>query len=110
MNIEHRADRNNKESEGATHMHDITDIQEAAVTGRIDALRHEAAALRAGREQDRLRKHAAGGTDADHPIDLRSRRVRVGRWLVAVGQAIAGSASTATDDPCGDGDRLAPAA
>jgi hypothetical protein len=111
MTIEHRADRNNKQTQGATTMHDITEIQEAAVAGRIAALRHEAAETRAQREQDHLRDHATSGTDADHPIDLPSRRVRLGRWLVAFGQTIAGSTSAGTDDPCGEGhDRLAPAA
>jgi hypothetical protein len=111
MTIEHRADRNNKQAQGATTMHDITDIQEAAVAGHIAALRHEAAETRARREQDHVRDHATSGTDADHPIDLPSARVRLGRWLVAFGQALAGSSTAAADDPCGDGrDRLAPAA
>ena len=112
MIIEHWADRNSRQTEGTTNVHDITDIQDAVVAGRIATLRGEAAALRAEREQDHFRKHAASGTDADHPIDLPSPRVRLGRWLVAFGQAIAGhSASTGTDDPCGNGgDRLAPAA
>jgi hypothetical protein len=92
-------------------MHDITEIQEAAVAGRLAALRTEAAETRAQREQDHLRDHATSGTDADHPIDLPSRRVRLGRWLVAFGQAIAGSRSAGADDPCAEGhDRLAPAA
>ena len=111
MTIEHTADRNNKQTQGATTMHDTTDIQEAAVAGHLAALRHEAAETRARRELNHLRDHATSGTDADHSVDLPSTRVRLGRWLVAFGQAIAGSPRSATDDPCGDGrDRLAPAA
>lgn len=100
-------------------MRDITNIQEAFVADHIAALRREGSALRAERERDHLREHAAAGTDAsDHPADLPSRRVRLGRWLVAMGEAIAGSsrstkAATGTaalagmtageDDPCGEG-------
>ena len=62
---------------------------------------------------------AAAGTEPfDHPADLPSRRVRLGRWMVAVGQAIAGprpmtpvrdgeplsAAYRPVNDPCGDGD------
>jgi hypothetical protein len=108
-------------------MRDITNIQEAFVADHIAELRREGSALRAERERDHLREHAVEGTTAaDHPFDLPSRRVRLGRWLVAFGEAIAGpSRSTRpvgatsravaqperSDDPCGDThDRLAPAA
>jgi len=105
-------------------MRDITNVQEAMVADHIAALQREGAALRAERARDRLRKGAAVNEATAHPADLPSRRVRIGRWLVAIGEAIAGSkrpareASTsvaagqdAHDDPCGDArDRLAPAA
>ena len=105
-------------------MRDITNIQEAFVADHIAGLWREGSALRAERERDHVREHAAAGTIAtDHPDDLPSRRVRLGRWLVAFGEAIAGSTrpvsatsralaqSDRNDDPCGDShDRLAPAA
>jgi len=100
-----------------------TSIQEALVAARIADLRREAAALHAERERDHLRGHAATVADpTDRIADLPSRRVRIGRRLVALGEAIAGtarptgqasrslSATSAGDDPCGEGqDRLAPA-
>lgn len=106
-------------------MRDITNVQEAMVADHIAALQREGAALRAERARDRIRKQAAAvGEAASHPAHLHSRRVRIGHWLVAFGEAIAGSKRPATststsiaagqgahDDPCGDGrDRLAPAA
>ena len=105
-------------------MHNMTTIQEALVAAHIADLQREAGTLRAERDRDHLRERAAGGTDAyDHLADRPSRRVRIGRRLVAFGEAIAGTArptggasrpvpatSAGTDDPCSDGqDRLAPA-
>ena len=105
-------------------MRDMTNIQEALVAARIADLQREASALRAERDRDHIRAHATAGTDSyDHLDDLPSRRVRIGRRLVAFGEAIAGTArptggasrsltatSGADDDPCGDSqDTLAPA-
>ena len=101
-----------------------TSIQEALAAARIADLRREAAALHAEHERDLVRGRAAIGADRnDHLADLPSRRVRIGRWVVAFGEAVAGSTratgsasrsltatSAGTDDPCDDGhDRLAPA-
>lgn len=106
-------------------MTDMYNHHQTIVADHIADLQREAAILRAERERDRRRKHAATGTDPTaHPTVLPSRRVRIGRWLVAVGEAIAGTrrsssregrsmaaSGAAADDPCGDGhDRLAPAA
>jgi hypothetical protein len=105
-------------------MRDITSIQEAFVADHIAALRSEGSALRAERERDHAREDVADVTDAsEHRFEAASRRVRIGRWLVAVGEAIAGSTrsaqrsrATATEadsinDPCGDShERLVPAA
>lgn len=106
-------------------MTEMIDLQQAFVADHIADLEREGSAIRAERERDHLRAHAAAGTEAgDHPADLPSRRVRLGRWLVAVGEVISGSTrpTTATmsaaaarfapaNDPCDDGnDRLAPAA
>ena len=73
-------------------MRDITTIQEALVAAHIDALRSEASAVRARRERDDLRQHAAAGADVDdHSADRPPRRVRIGHWLMAFGEAVAGS-------------------
>jgi hypothetical protein len=103
----------------------MNDLQQALVADHIANLEREGTALRAERQRDHLREHAAAGTNATtRGGDLPSRRVRVGRWLVTFGERVAGSsrASAASDrtgrsafvshdDPCGDGnDRLAPAA
>ncbi len=105
-------------------MRDITNIQAAFVADHIAALRREGDALRAERQRDHRLEHQ-GADEIDPRADLPSRRVRIGRWLVAVGEAIAGSRRTTketatrltstttatTDDPCGEGhDRLMPAA
>ena len=69
---------------------DITVIQHAAVTDRLADLAREGAALRAERNRDHLREHAAApDEELTHPVDLPSQRVRLGRWLVAIGEAIA---------------------
>lgn len=106
-------------------MRDITNIQEAFVADHIAALRSEGSALRAERARDHAREKAAESFDAsEHRFEGVSRRVRIGRWLVAFGEAVAGSTRSASgtsralatasdrgDDPCGDGnDRLVPAA
>lgn len=97
-------------------MRDITTIQEALVDAHITALRSEASELRAKRDRDHLRQHATAGVDVDdHSGDRPPRRVRIGRWLVSFGEAIAGStrsahgtpramagASSGKNDPCGD--------
>ena len=104
----------------------MIDLRQALVADRIADLEREGTAIRAERERDHRREHALAGTDAtNHPADLPTRREQLGRWLVAVGQAIAGprpstpvrigepiSASfRAGNDPCDDGnDRLATAA
>ena len=125
MNIEQMTDRNNTTTNrsGVTQM---IDLQRALVADHIADLERESMALRAERERDHLREHATAGTEAtDHRADLPTRRVRLGRWLIAAGRAISGprpatlvrdgepmSASVvAQDDPCDDGhDRLATAA
>ncbi len=103
---------------GRNGVTDMIDLQRAAVADHIADLAREGAALRAERSRDHLREHAAAPDEAlTHPADLPPRRVRLGRWLVAVGEAIAGPARPApvpfsrAVQPCDDGpDRLAPAA
>ena len=74
----------------------MLELQQAAVAAHISDLAREAAALRAERARDELRGHA---TEADEAFNQRSsappRRVRLGRWLVGVGRAIAGPADPA---------------
>ncbi|MEO5941096.1 MAG: hypothetical protein ABIZ72_08890 [Candidatus Limnocylindrales bacterium] len=102
----------------------MIDLQLALVADHIAGLEREGTAIRAERVRDHLRAHASAGTDAVHPVDLPSRRVRLGRLFVSVGEAIAGSARPASsagralatgliraDAPCNDGnERLATAA
>lgn len=99
----------------------MIDLQKALVAEHIANLERERAALRAERERDHLRAHLAAGTEPvddpiDHVADALPLRARLGRWLVAVGQAIAGPAAGQTgrargDDPCADpADRLPHAA
>ena len=88
----------------------MIDLQKALVAEHIATLERERAALRAERERDHLRAHVAAGTEPvddpiDHVADAFTFRARIGRWLVAVGQAIAGPAAGQTgrargNDPC----------
>ena len=125
MTIEQMTDRNNTTA-NRIGVNDMIDLQRALVADHIAGLEREGLAIRAERERDHLREHSIAGTAAtDHRADLPSRRLRLGRWLVAAGRAISGprpatlvrdgepmSASViAQDDPCDDGhDRMATAA
>lgn len=99
----------------------MIEIQQAAVADHIADLAREGAALRAERSRDHVRELAGAPDEAlSHPADLPPRRVRVGRWLVAVGEAIAGptrqgppapATVARAAQPCDDGlDGLARAA
>jgi hypothetical protein len=102
----------------------MTDIQQALVADHIATLAREASALRAERElllasraRAADRGGAGAGTDTALASDITSPRVRIGRWLVAVGEVVAGStmatrrAAALDDARCEEGpDRLAPAA
>ncbi len=108
----------NASNEGTNGVTDMIDLQRAAVADHIADLAREGAALRAERNRDHLHEHAAARNVApSNPADVPPRRVRLGQWLVALGEAIAGPARTApvpfsrAAQPCDDGpDRLAPAA
>src|SRR4051794_15355685 len=102
MFIEHPEDRNTTTTRGneAPEMTqttdrqtatDITIFQQAFVADHIAGLRREAAALRAERERDH-RNEVQSSEPAAHqsPVDSVPTRVRVGHWLVAIGEAIAG--------------------
>ena len=102
-------------------MTDMIELQQAAVADHITDLAREGAALRAERSRDHIREHASAPDEAlSHPADLPPRRVRLGRWLVAFGEAVAGPARPLRQDPtpiaraaqpCDDvPDRLQPAA
>jgi hypothetical protein len=78
----------------------MIELQKMRVTEHIADLEHEAAVLRAERERDRARiadddGHARVTSAADVGASL---RVRFGRWLVAIGEAVAGPASPCDDD------------
>ena len=90
-------------------MSDMTVIQQAAVADHLADLAREGAALRAERVRDHVREHAAEPAEAlTHPADLPSPRIRLGRWLVAVGEAIAGTGQPAATEDTPE--RLQPAA
>jgi hypothetical protein len=61
-------------------VNDMIDLQQFLVADHISQLDDEAAALRAERRRQRHQGPSAAAT----------RRVRIGRWLVGVGRAIAG--------------------
>jgi hypothetical protein len=82
------------------------------VREHIDDLLREGAILRAERVEAEYRSSGAGAiTGGPSPTQVRTRllrlaRVRRGRWLVAVGLAVAGSPA----DSRGAGERARPAA
>lgn len=89
----------------------MIDLQKALVADHIADLERERAALRAERVRDHVRAHLAAGTEpvddpVDHAAHALSRRARFGRWLVAVGQAVAGpvveDVERRCDDPCAE--------
>ena len=83
MVIEQVTDRN-MTTTGTTQrtVNPMIDLQRALVADRIATLQREGAALRA----ERARARAEGA--------LPSRRVRLGRWLVGLGETISGPAPT----------------
>jgi hypothetical protein len=72
------------------------------VSGHIDDLLREGDALRAERNEADLR-HAASRSAPVRGTPFRPVRVRLGRWLVAVGWAVAGG----TAEPQGTARRAA---
>jgi hypothetical protein len=80
MIIEHVTDRN-MTATGTTQrrVNPMIDLQRALVADRIATLQREGEALRA----ERTRSRAAGAPP--------SRRVRLGRWLVGLGETISGT-------------------
>ena len=98
----------------------MDDLQWTLVAARIDDLRRERDAIRAEAARDQLNTRSEGGDSRTATHDETSR-VRLGHWLMALGNRIAGprriadmparrSPKAAGTDPCGDGERLAPAA
>jgi hypothetical protein len=88
----------------------MIEIQRAAVADHIADLDREGAALRAERTRDLVREHGLAPDELlDRSAGLPSPRVRIGRWLVAIGQAIAGPARpqiaelARAPEPCDDG-------
>lgn len=68
----------------------MQDLQRIIVNEHIDDLRRDAEALRVAR---RMRYHTRDGDPArGESADGRPVRVRLGRWLISVGTAVAGSA------------------
>jgi hypothetical protein len=78
-----------------SHNHELGDtstMYQDLVSGHIDDLLREGDALRAERKEANLR-HAASRSAPDHRTPFRPIRVRLGRWLVAAGWAVAGGAA-----------------
>jgi hypothetical protein len=94
MIIEHVTDRNMTETgtseRKVSHM---IDLQQALVADRIETLQREGAALRAERTRRR--------TDGAPP----SLRVRLGRWLVSLGETISGTPAPSRPALIHDGGR-----
>jgi hypothetical protein len=70
----------------------MIEIQKVFVDDHIAGIQHAADTLRAERERDRARA-AERARAASETV-----RVRVGRWLVAVGEAIGGPGTASDDD------------
>lgn len=90
-------------------MSDMIDLQRAIVADHIADLEREGAALRAERVRDD-RDRDASSAPLHAPSHRPPRRVRLGQWLVAIGEAIAGPAASAAtldsaDQTSGDGPR-----
>jgi hypothetical protein len=101
-------------------MPDMNDLQWTLVADRISDLGRERDAIRAETARDHPTSDSEAG-EAGMPAHDETRRVRFGHWLMTLGARIAGprriddepvrmSSRAAAPDPCGDGDRLAPAA
>ena len=71
---------------------EMIDLQRMLVNEHIARIEREFDAVHAERERDRERDAARHRTGAE------SVRVRVGRWLVGVGEALAGPAAPCDDD------------
>lgn len=117
MFIEHESDRNmTGTGRKDPTVSDMIDLQQALVADHIAELEREGAALRAERAQAAQEHDTASGpaSPVRLPVAVPSRRVRIGRWLVGVGSAIAGTtepvpaALVADDGPCDDGPTTIP--
>ena len=94
MIIEHMTDRNmTRTCRTQGRVSNMIDLKQALVADRIAALEREGAALRA----ERTRSRAEGAPP--------SRRVRLGRWLVSVGETISGTPAAARPALVHDGRR-----
>src|SRR5690242_1395497 len=108
MIIEQQSDRNMTETgRKDPTVRNMIDLQKALVADHIARLEHEAAALRAERARDRAALPPRVTTELVRPVvTAGSPRLRLGRWLVSVGTAIAGTTQPAaraiTDDECAD--------
>jgi hypothetical protein len=99
MIIEQQSDRNMTGMDlKKRNVSDMIDLQRALVADHIAGLQREGAALRAERARDGRAATSALGSmtvPVRLPVSRPSRRVRLGRWLVGVGAAIAGPTETA---------------
>jgi hypothetical protein len=81
-------------------MIEMIDLQKLRVDDHIADLQHEAERIRVERELDRARRAASGrsGRQVDGTAAASQMRLRLGRWLVQVGEAVAGPKSPCDDD------------
>lgn len=100
MNIEQPSDRNMTRSvQNDRRVSDMIDLQKALVADHIAGLQRDAAALRAERANARATHEIESTATEPVPLPLvrpGSPRVRIGRWLVAVGTAIVGTTEPVT--------------
>ena len=96
MFIEHQSDRNmTGTGRKDPRVSDMIELQQALVADHIAGLQREAAALRAERARSDARAIEIAPAETE-PVRLPivttgSPRVRLGRWLVGIGSAIAGT-------------------
>jgi hypothetical protein len=118
MTIEQQSDRNMTSSgRMAPRVSDMIDLQQALVADHIAGLQREGAILRAERSSTESAHAVEPAMTEPVPLPVvrsGSPRVRMGRFLVAIGTAIAGTTepmARVLEDCAGDsGDTLSPAA
>jgi hypothetical protein len=85
---------NTRQTTTTSHDHELGDasmMYQDLVRGHIDDLLREGTTLRAERSEAEHRRSVPTAGDRGSPF--RPLRVRLGRWLVAVGWAVAGCAA-----------------
>ena len=79
----------------------MEDIQHVIVADHIGDLLREGDALRAERQLRHTHRPRDGNHHTRRADHGRSARVRLGRWLIGVGAAVAGGSADPQDGPAG---------